>query len=817
MNIDIVGAGPAGLYFAILAKKSFPDARIDVSERNQPDDTFGFGIVLSDETLGNLKLADEPTYREIAASFAYWDDIYTQFRGTVSRSTGHGFSGIRRLTLLQILQRRAQDLGVTIRYGVDDRGIDAHADADLLIAADGINSPIRDALKTWFAPEVDLRSNRFTWLGARMNLPGFTYSFREDTISPADGPYKPGIWNMHAYQFTPMHDEADGPLGECTIVIETTDEAFRAAGLSATDEAATAQFVQRLFADDLQGHEVLTNRSHWRQFPTITCRTWHHAVERADGRATQVVLLGDAAHTAHFSIGSGTKLALEDAIALHAAIAGHDGLPDRLTAALAHYEAGRRDEVGRIQHSANVSLAWFENVRRFWDMEPIQFNYSLLSRSKQITHENLRLRDPALVADIEDWWNRGRAAEHGVTLSPDFTAPPMFAPLRLRDLVLKNRVVVSPMAQYSAVDGMPNDWHFTHYTTRALGGAGLVFIEMSCPSADARITPGCTGLWTHAQAMAWKRIVDFSHRHSDAKLCMQLGHAGRKGSTQVGWQKMDDPLDEVLHGPNWDLFAPSPLPYRDGVNARPRGMTLHDMDRIRDQFVASARLADEAGFDMLELHMAHGYLLASFLSPITNQRDDAFGGSLANRLRWPLEVWDAVRAAWPADKPMSVRVSATDWMAGGTTGADTVEIAKAFKAHGCDLIDVSTGQTDPASRPVYGRMYQATFAEQVRLEAGIATMAVGAVTTADQVNTLLVSGRADLVALARPHLADPYFTLHAATEAGYEGTTWPAQYVPGAQQAYSLARRAREDADRKRAESRRAEAEQPRHQAVGTL
>ncbi len=807
MNIDVVGAGPAGLYFAILAKKSFPDARIVVTERNRPDDTFGFGIVLSDETLGNLKRADEPTYREIAAHFAYWDDIYTHFKGTVSKSVGHGFSGIRRLTLLQILQRRAAALGVDVRYGVEDGGVtgDAHLDADLIVAADGINSPIRESLRAAFAPEVDQRTNRFTWLGARMRLPGFTYSFREDTISPGDGPHRPGIWNMHAYEFTKADGEGDG---ECTIVIETTDEAFRASGLEVTDEAGTARFVERLFAEELAGHEVLTNRSHWRQFPTITCRTWHHRIDRDDGRASLVVVLGDAAHTAHFSIGSGTKLALEDAIALHAAILEHaaDRGAHGLERALAGYEKARRDEVGRIQHSANVSLVWFENVRRFWDMEPIQFNYSLLSRSKQITHENLRLRDPALVAEVEDWWNRVVARQLRTSLPKGFRAPPLFAPFRLRGMPLANRVVVSPMAQYSAVDGMPNDWHFVHYTTRALGGAGLVFVEMTCPSADARITPGCTGLWNRAQADAWARIVDFSHRHSDAKLCMQLGHAGRKGSTQVGWEKMDDPLDEVLHGPNWGLFAPSPIAYREGVNATPRAATLADMARIKDQFVASARLADEAGFDMLELHMAHGYLLASFLSPITNQRDDAYGGCLANRMRYPLEVWDAVRAAWPRDKPMSVRVSATDWIAGGTTGADTVETAKAFKAHGADLIDVSTGQTDPASRPVYGRMYQATFAEQVRLEAGIATMAVGAVTTADQVNTLLVSGRADLVALARPHLADPYFTLHAAAEAGFEGSTWPSQYLPGAQQAYGLARRAREDALR-----RQAETERPRH------
>ena len=806
MNIDIVGAGPAGLYFAILAKKSFPDARIEVVERNRADDTFGFGIVLSDETLGNLQRADEPTYREIAANFAYWDDIYTRFRGTVSRSTGHGFSGIRRLTLLRILQRRAEELGVVLRHGVEDTGLGAHATADLIVAADGINSPVREALASTFAPEVDLRSNRFTWLGARMDLPGFTYAFREDTISATDGPHRPGIWNMHAYQFTPMRGEDDaGPEGECTIVIETTDEAFLASGLSPTDEAATARFVERLFADELQGHALLTNRSHWRQFPTITCKTWHHAIAHADGRTSQVVLLGDAAHTAHFSIGSGTKLALEDAIALHAAVIAR---PDDLKRALAQYEAGRRDEVGRIQHSANVSLAWFENVRRFWTMAPIQFAYSLLSRSKQITHENLRLRDPVLVDEVERWWNDGVADRLGVRVPAGFSAPPLFAPFALRDMTLANRVVVSPMAQYSAVDGMPNEWHFVHYTTRALGGAGLVFIEMTCPSPDARITPGCTGLWSRDQADAWRRIVDFSHRHSSAKLCLQLGHAGRKGSTQVGWEKMDNPLDEVLHGPNWDLLAPSPIAYREGVNARPRVMTIADMDRIRDQFVASARLADLAGFDMLELHMAHGYLLASFLSPITNQRDDAYGGSLANRLRYPLEMWDAVRAAWPASKPMSVRISATDWITGGTTTTDTVEIAKTFKAHGCDLIDVSTGQTAPASKPVYGRMYQATFAEQVRLEAGIATMAVGAVTTADQVNTLLVSGRADLVALARPHLADPYFTLHAATDAGYEGTTWPAQYVPGAQQAYTLAKRAREDEAK-----RRVQAERPKHAA----
>jgi anthraniloyl-CoA monooxygenase len=776
MRIDIIGGGPAGLYFAILARRSFPRAQIDVVERNRADDTFGFGIVLSDETLANLKAADEPSYRGIAARFAYWDDIHVQFRGEVLRSGGHGFSGIKRLDLLQVLQARAAELGIGVRYGVADAGLQAHAGADLVVAADGINSALREAGLAHFKPAVDLRPNRFVWLGAQMELPGFFYSFREDA--------RGHIWNLHAYQYCP---------GECTLVVETTDAGFQASGLGVTDEAATAAWVERLFGPDLRGGRVLTNRSHWRQFPTLTLATWHRVVGRA-----HVVLIGDAAHTAHFSIGSGTKLALEDAIALHAAVAAR---PDDLATALAAYEAARRDEVARIQHSANVSLAFFENVRRFWSLPPWQFNASLLTRSKQITYENLRLRDAPLVADLTARWNLQQAQQLGRVPPVDLQTPPAFAPLPLRELWLANRVVVSPMAQYSAVDGMPNDWHLVHYGERAKGGAGLLFVEMTCVSPEARITPGCTGLWNEAQAQAWARITAFVHRHSDAKIAMQLGHAGRKGSTQIGWEKMDWPLAPG-QGSNWPLVSASPLPYRAGVNAPPRAATRADMDLLIEQFCTSAIHADAAGFDLLELHMAHGYLLASFLSPVTNQRTDAYGGSLDNRLRFPLEVFAAVRAVWPRHKPMSVRLSATDWMPGGNTGADAVRIAAAFKAAGCDLIDVSTGQTDPASRPVYGRIYQASFAEQIRLEVGITTMAVGAVTSLDQVNTLLLSGRADLVALARPHLADPYFTLHAAAEAGFDGVSWPAQYLSGAQQLHANARRAREDTARRQAEAR---------------
>ena len=774
MKLDIIGGGPAGLYFALLAKKSFPEAEVTVTERNRADDTFGFGIVLSDETLNNLRAADEPSFRDIASSFAYWDDIYTHYRDQVLRSSGHGFSGIKRLTLLQILQRRAAALGVILRYATDDPGAQAHGDADLIVAADGINSRVRESLERYFRPVVDVRGNKFVWLGARMHLPGFTYSFRENEC---------GIWNLHAYMYAE---------GECTLVVETTEAAFRQSGLRSDDEQATAAYVQRLFAAELRGASVLTNRSHWRNFPTIACGAWHH---------DNVVLVGDAAHTAHFTIGSGTKLALEDAIALHAALLRNAADP---RAALPAYEAARREEAERIQHAANVSLVFFENVRRFWHMEPVQFNFALMSRSKQITYDNLRLRDPGFVADVDRWWARAVAKTERFALPPDFAAPPpMFAPFTLRGMRLVNRVVVSPMCQYSAVEGAPNDWHLVHYGARAIGGAGLLYTEMTCVSAEARITPGCAGMYAPEHQQWWTRIVGFAHGHSRAKMCLQLGHAGRKGSTQLMWEDMDHPLPRD----NWPIVAASPLPYHPDSQP-PREMTRADMERVRDQFVAAAVMGAACSFDMLELHMAHGYLLAGFISPVTNRRTDEYGGSLENRLRFPVEVFDAVRRAWPQARPLAVRISATDWIAGGICGADAVEIAKTFKAHGCDLIDVSTGQTDPASKPVYGRMYQTVFSEQIRNEAGIATMAVGAITSADQVNTIVASGRADLCALARPHLADPSFTLRAAADyagMGYaiEGVSWPRQYLPGKQQLETLARRARMEALQKQAELNR--------------
>jgi anthraniloyl-CoA monooxygenase len=767
MKIRIVGAGPAGLYFAILVKQHWPHADIAVYERHRADDTFGFGIVLSDETLANLRAFDPESHAEIKANFAYWDDIYTYFRGTEERSCGHGFSGIKRITLLQILQRRARKLGVELHYEAE-ADADGFKDADLVVAADGVNSATRALHQDWFSPEIRMASNRFVWLGANLSLPGFTYAFAE---TPQ------GFWNLHAYQYAP---------GECTLVVETTDATFKASGLGLEDEKATAELVERLFALQLKGAKVLTNRSFWRQFPTVHCKRWSHG---------NLVLLGDAAHSAHFSVGSGTKLALEDAISLFQQVTSSKaGMLD----ALAAYEAQRRNDVERIQHAAMVSSAWFEHVERVAGLSSLQFNYSLLSRSKQITHENLRLRDAPLIKRAERWFNQQVADQLGVQLPEGFNAPPMFAPLAVRDIVLTNRVVVSPMAQYRAVDGVPTTWHTVHYGARALGGAGLLFTEMTCVNDAARITPGCTRLWNDEQATAWRSIVDFVHQESAAKIAIQLGHAGRKGSTQLGWEQIDQPLASG----NWPLLAPSALPYHTGLSQVPRVMTRADMDRVRDAFVASTKRAARIGFDWLELHMAHGYLLASFLSPITNRRSDAYGGTLSRRLAFPLEVFDAVRAVWPKHLPMSVRVSATDWIDGGQTPAETLEIARVLKAHGCDVIDVSSGQTDPASRPVYGRMYQAAFAEQIRLEAGLPVMAVGAITSADQVNTLLVSGRADLVALARPHLADPYFTLHAAADADYDGVSWPQPYLSGASQLYGLARRAKTDQQAKVAAGR---------------
>jgi anthraniloyl-CoA monooxygenase len=748
VRIACIGGGPAGLYLAIQMKLADPGHDVLVVERNRADDPFGFGVVFSDATGDNLAAADPETYRAMSARFHRWDDIHIHYRRAFLSSTGHGFSGLSRAALLDILRRRAQSLGVAVRFGCEAGDPATLGSVDLIVAADGINSAVRQRYAEQFRPTLDVRPNRFVWLGTTLPFPAFTFHFKED---------RHGLWRVHAYQY-------EG--GQSTFIVETTDAAWRRTGLAEDDEAATAAFSEALFADELQGHRLLRNRSHWRRFVTVRNERWSHRIA-VGGRQVPLVLLGDAAHTAHFSIGSGTKLAMEDAIALAAALQAHADVGDAVLA----YETERRPLVESTQRAAQVSMQWFEETERYMRLEPIQFGFNLLTRSLRVTHENLRVRDPAFVVRVDAWFADKAMARTGRALPAGAVAPPpLFNPFRVRELLLENRVVVSPMCQYCAVDGTPNDWHLVHLGSRAVGGAGLVMAEMTNVSPEARISPGCTGLYRPEHASAWRRIVDFVHEHSRAKIGVQLGHAGRKASTKVMWEGDCEPLDSG----GWPIVSASPIPYFEHSPV-PRELERADMEKTLEDYVRAAELAEAAGFDWLELHCAHGYLLASFISPLTNHRTDEYGGSLDNRMRYPLRVFDEVRAAWPAHKPMSVRISAVDWKEGGVDSAEAVAIARLFRESGCDVIDVSAGQTVADQRPVYGRQFQTPFSDRIRHEAGIATMAVGNISSFTDVNTILAAGRADLVLMARAHLWDPYWTRHAAYEMGWE-LEWPPQY-----------------------------------------
>jgi anthraniloyl-CoA monooxygenase len=756
MKVAIIGGGPAGLYAAVLLKKQRPSADISVYERNRADDTFGFGVVFSDATLDNFEKHDLPSYRRITQEFAYWDDIAVHFRGTVHRVGGNGFCGCSRQKLLLILQERARELGVNLHFEVDIDDENRFANADLVLLADGINSRFREKHVEHFQPEVDLRTNKFAWMGSTRPLDAFTFIFQETEWGP---------FIAHAYQYE---------AGHSTWIFETDPETFERAGLTGLNETQSAARMAEIFGWFLNGHKLLTNRSMWRNFPMIRSKRWVK---------DNMVLLGDAKASAHFSIGSGTKLAMEDAIALAEAMAK---APD-IKAALDVYENGRREEVEKTQHAADVSLVWFEHVDRFWDFDPVQFAFGVMTRSKAITYDNLKLRAPDFVAEVEKSFAK-QVRKNGFDVSTDKPMVPLFQPFRLRELEIANRAVVSPMCMYSAKEGVPTDFHLVHYGSRAIGGAGLIFTEMTCVSRDARITPGCAGLWNDQQEASWQRIVDFVHSNSAAKICLQLGHAGRKGATKLMWDGIDRPLDEGA----WDVVSASPLPYFPDSKV-PRELDRAGMNAVRDSFVAAAERGERCGFDMLELHCAHGYLLASFVSPLTNTRTDEYGGSLENRLRFPLEIFEALRAVWPKQKPMSVRISATDWADGGINGDDAVAIARAFAEAGVDLVDVSTGQTVRDAQPVYGRMFQTPFSDQVRNEARVATMCVGNITTADQANTILAAGRADLVALGRPHLVDPFFTMKAAAWYGANDAYCPPQYLPGKDQIFRNSVRDRQD------------------------
>jgi anthraniloyl-CoA monooxygenase len=747
VRIASVGGGPGGLFSAILLKKADPARAITVYERNAADDTFGFGVVFSQETLDNIATADPESFGRIEAEFRHWSAIDTDFLGVRERSDGHAFAALERKRLLAILGERALALGVDVRYRTPAPPLaEMQRDNDLVIASDGVNSPIRTELAPRLDPSIDRRSARYVWFGTTRPFDCFTFLFVETEF---------GLFWAHVYPFDSRR---------ATFIVETDEQTWRRAGLDAfaavprqpgENDEATIAFCERIFADHLDGHALIGNNSGWLSFAVIRNRSWS---------ADNVALVGDAAHTAHFSIGSGTKLALEDAISLASAVDREPGIE----AALKAYEDDRQPVVASLQRSAQTSLEWFEGAARYRHLPPEQFVFQLLTRSQRVTYDNLKLRDPSYV-DRLDRWLAGRTRATGLPVADG--TPPMFHPYRLRGMELANRIVVSPMAQYSAVDGMPTDWHLVHLGGRAVGGAGLVMTEMTCTSPDARITPGCPGIWTDEQAAAWARVVDFVHANSDAKIGLQLGHAGRKGSTKVMWEGLDDPLDDG----NWEIIGPSPVPYRSD-SAVPREMTHADIADVVADHVAAAHRAAGAGFDLLELHFAHGYLVSSFLSPLSNHRTDGYGGDLVGRARFGCELLAAVRAVWPPDRPISVRISATDWVDGGFDGDDAVALARLLAAHGADIVDVSTGQTSTDAAPAYGRLYQTPFADRIRQETGIPTMTVGAIASVEDANTIIASGRADLCCLARPHLVDPYWTLNAALDQGYRGHPTPKQY-----------------------------------------
>jgi len=737
MKIAVIGGGPGGLYFSILTKKAMPHCQIDIYERNKSDDSFGFGVVFSDETLGEFLKRDMESYELIRSKFAYWDDIVVARDGQQVSIAGNGFCGCSRKTLLQLLQQRCREEGVNLHFEQNIDDLSQYADADIMLAADGIGSSVRTKYEKEFGTKISLKKNRFVWLGSTKPLDAFTYFFRTTEF---------GTIVAHSYQYEE---------GMSTWIFECSDETWQKFNFEVTNEEDTIAKISEIFKDELDGHPLISNKSHWRQFPHVTNENWHH---------NNIVLLGDAKATAHYSIGSGTKLAMDCAIGLSDAVIAN---PNDVQAAFQQYEKTRRNPVEMIQYAALVSLDWFENMDRNNQHPFYQFAFGCMTRSKKVTFENLRLRDKSFTDKVLEEFNNNTNNQ-----------PAAFSKFKLRDLELQNRIVMAPMGQYSAENGIVNDWHFQHYSSRAIGGLGLIITELTAISEMARITLGCAGIHSKEQVVAWKRINDFIHNNTQTKIGIQLGHSGRKGATKKPWE-------DIFNGISWKLLSASAIPFNEN-SVTPKAMTVADMDLITSQFVQATKNANEAGFDLIELQAHHGFLLASFLSPLTNVRTDEFGGSIENRLKFPLSVFNEMRAVFPKEKPMSVRISATDWTENGISEEDVFIIATAFKEAGADIINVSTGNTVSNQKPVTGRMWQTPFADAVRNTVDIPTITAGYIQDIDQINTIILNGRADLVALGRPLLLDANFVRNAQAYEQFEPTDIPNQYKAGMSHLYPL-------------------------------
>ena len=741
MKITIIGGGPGGLYFSILTKKAMPNCQIDVYERNKPDDSFGFGVVFSDETLSEFLSRDPKSYELIRSEFAYWDDIIIARDGQSVNIAGNGFCGCSRKTLLKLLHQRCIEEGVNLHFEKDVSDLSQFSASDMIVACDGIGSAIRTQFQSEFGTKIQLQKNRFVWLGSTKPLDAFTYFFRNT---------EHGLIVAHSYQYQE---------GLSTWIFECTEETWQKHGFEVTNEEDTITKIASIFKDELDDHSLITNKSHWRQFPHVTNQKWHH---------NNIVLLGDAKATAHYSIGSGTKLAMESAIALSDAVIQN---PTNISLAFEQYEKSRRNTVEMIQYAAKVSLDWFENMDRNNQHTFYQFAFGCMTRSKKVTFENLQIRDKSFTDKVLEEFN----VNYNVNIKNQSAA---FSSFKLRDLEVQNRIVMSPMGQYSAIDGAVNDWHFQHYTSRAIGGIGLILTEMTAISENGRITLGCAGIYNENQIVKWKKIINFIHLNTQTKIGIQLGHSGRKGSSKIPWE-------DTFLGKSWELLSASAIPFNEG-GIIPKEMTLADMDLVASQFVQATLNAYNAGFDLIELQAHHGFLLASFLSPLTNIRQDEFGGSIENRLKFPLRVFNEMRKVFLTEKPMSVRISASDWAENGISEEDVITIVTAFKKVGADIINVSTGNTVSNQKPQTGRMWQVPFSDAIKNTVQIRTITTGYIQDIDQINTIILNGKADLVALGRPLLLDPYFVRNAQAYENFEAIDIPNQYKMGISHLHPL-------------------------------